>query len=123
MPGVVGAMLSRPASRTIICVNADVLVREVAGVNGIAVRSAAQRDANRDFRFFHDALTLFFSIAWVAATVTGNQGVPEPKAGAAHIQIVDTCVADGAENTAEIGVRGEERCLYQRRMSHGIGDF
>src|SRR5690606_2488830 len=109
--------------RPVVGVDADVVVREIAGVDRFAGLAAAQRDAHGDFGFFHDPLAVFFAVVGVALAAAGDQHVAQPEADARNVQVVDAGVADGRQNAPQIRVGGVERGFYQGRVGHGIGDL
>src|SRR5690606_27541767 len=68
-----GACASRRGSGPVVGVDADVLVGEVAGIDGVADLAASERDAHGDLGLLHDALAVFLGIGGMATAVAGHQ--------------------------------------------------
>ena len=80
-------------------------------------------DADGDFVFRHHCLSLFFGVACGAAAVFGNQYVVQIHFEDVGVQIGDAGVADGGEQSAEVGVGGEEGGFNEGRVGDGVGDL
>src|SRR3546814_19353969 len=106
-PGAVG-------SGTIVGVDADVLVREVAGIDGFAGLAARQRDADADLGLLHHALAVGFLVVGVAAAVARHQPVVEPQAPTGDIPGVDASVPACGQVAAPGRAGRDERRLYHR---------
>src|SRR3989344_2933948 len=111
----------RSGSAAVVGVDADVVVREVAGPDGGGGLAAAQVHADGDFRLFHDALTVFLAVGGVAAAPRDHVHVVEVHLDEVLVEVVDAGVAHGGQDAAEGGVGGEERGLDQGRVGDGVG--
>ena len=98
-------------------------MRQVTGIDRGGGLSAVEFDADGDFVFRHHCLSLFFGVACGAAAVFGNQYVVEIHFEDVGVQIGNACVTDGGEQSAEVGVGGEEGGFDQRRVGDGVGDL
>ena len=98
-------------------------MRQVAGIDGGGGLSAVEFDADGDFVFRHHCLPLFFGVACGAAAVFGNQYVVQIHFEDVGVQIGDAGVADGGEQSAEVGVGGEEGGFNEGRVGDGVGDL
>src|SRR5690606_3254237 len=68
------------SSGTVVGIDADIVVREVAGVHGFGGLPAPQGDAHLDLGLLHDTLAVGFLVVGIAAAVARHQHVVEPQA-------------------------------------------
>src|SRR5690606_12973332 len=114
---------SMAKSGAIVGVDADVVVREIAGVDRLLVASPAQCDTHQDFCFLHHPLAIFLGVFGVTPAIAGHQSVAQPQARTGYIKVGNARIPDGAKNAAQVGVGSVKRGLDQRRMGNGVGDL
>ena len=86
--------------RTVVGVDADVVVRQVAGPHGGAGRAAVQVDAHGDLALLHHALAVLFAVVRMAAALRRDVHVVEEEVDQALVEVVDAGIADRREDAA-----------------------
>ena len=86
-------------------------MREVAGVYSGFGLAAVETHAHGDFVLVHHGLALLFGVAFGAAALFGHQDIAEPHFDFIGVQIFDTGIADGGEQTARFGSLAKKAVL------------
>jgi hypothetical protein len=105
-----------PRSRlaAVVGVDADVIVRQIAGPDCRLRRAAAQVDTDRYLGLLHHLLALRFAVSGVPTTAHDDMHIVEKQVDQALVQIGDAGVAHRRQDAPEIGVTGKEGRLHQR---------
>ena len=80
-----------------------------------------QIDGDGDVALLHHRRASRFNVTGCTAAFFSHQHIAQPHAHLLHIQIHHACIADGAQDAAQIGVAGEESGFHQRRTCNRIG--
>ena len=101
-------------SGTIVCVDGDVVVTQITCPDGIAGIATPQVHPHRNFALFHDPLAILFTVQGITPTLGRHMHIIQKELDFALIQISNTGITDGCENTSQIGITGKKCGLDQR---------
>src|SRR5438067_4367381 len=108
--------ISPPISGAVIGVDRHVIVREIARPHGGARAAATEIDAYGDLGFFHDPLSVFFTIRCRPSAPCDDMQIIQPEGNARRIEIRDARVADRGYDASQIRIGGKKSGLHQWRM-------
>jgi len=116
--GLIESLTVQPYSRTVIGVDADIIVRQIAGPDGR--RGVPRPSFTRTviFTLLHDALAIGFPIIGIASAIFGDPDIIQIQIQFRHIQIIHAGITDCRQNASQIRIGGEEGRFHQRRMAN-----
>src|SRR3569833_3940964 len=89
-------------SRSVAGINADIIMRKIAGPDGSGCRSARQFYAYCDITLLHHALTIILLVIGIASAVLRHPDIIQKQVEHADIEVHHSSITDGREDTPPI---------------------